>query len=209
MKGELFAQYLEGLWLYSLTDPQDYISQCLTPTKKSTACKGQGSMLDGILVLICSSDSFEKVSSWSRNCGPITCLQDGHQGNTSCQGYRCHSTSESTQIYVLYQWLNFSCLRRNCFSTYWHVPPIVTQEQGGHPGTIRLLPKRLSMALTSLQIKYRAELNTEMKCSENLRWQMTWSIHLTTQNRNKSSSMVLKKGADYQCTTKLNHNNKG
>ena len=26
------------------------------------------------------------MSAWGRNSGPVTCLQDEHQGNSSCQG---------------------------------------------------------------------------------------------------------------------------
>ena len=38
-------------------------------------------MLYRVLVPICSSNvAGEIVSRWCRNSGPVTCLQDGHQG---------------------------------------------------------------------------------------------------------------------------------
>ena len=45
----------------------------------------QHSTLYRVLVLIHSSNVRGKiVSSWCRKLGPVTCLQDGHQVNTSC-----------------------------------------------------------------------------------------------------------------------------
>ena len=39
------------------------------------------------------------MPGWCRNSGPVTCLQDGHQGNSSCQGCRnCNPLESMSQI---------------------------------------------------------------------------------------------------------------
>ena len=46
-----------------------------------------------------------------------------------------------------------------------------------------------------------------MRLNKNLRWKITWSIHLATRYRNKNSNLMLqKKDAIYQWITKLNQN---
>ena len=76
-----------------------FISQCFTLVNNVyLLTKAQNSMLYGIMVPICSSDICGKiVSSWHRNSGPVTCQQDGHQGNTNHQS--C-STLDRTQRHV-------------------------------------------------------------------------------------------------------------
>ena len=51
--------------------------------------------------------------------------------------------------------------------------------------SIQLLPKRLSMALVSLQVRVTFNIN--------LRWKMTWSICFTTRYHNKTDIIMLKK----------------
>ena len=102
-----------------------------------------------------------KVSSWNRNYGPVTPLQDRHHRNTSHQSHRCYSTLKGTQRHTsLSNTQNFPYPRRNCFSTYWYVLVFVTQKQKGHPRSIQHLPKRPCMPQICLQIKYRTKINT-------------------------------------------------
>ena len=91
----------------------------------------QHNILHRILVLSCRSDIAGKtVFSHCRNSGPVTHLQDEHQGNTSCQGHRCCSTLERTQRDMyLSNAENFPYPSRNGFSTDWPALPIVTQKQ--------------------------------------------------------------------------------
>ena len=115
------------------------IEHLLTATQHSTLYR--------ILVPFCSSNVAGKiVSSWHRNSGPVTCLLDGHHGNTSCPG--C-SPLERTHMYFS-NTENFPYPRKNGFSTHWLVLHIVTQKERGHPQSIRLLPERLSMPQITL-----------------------------------------------------------
>ena len=68
-----------------------YIHQCLTSWLLTEA---QDSTLQEILVPICINDICWKTVF--QNYGPVTSLQDGHQGNASHRVYQHHSTSEIT-----------------------------------------------------------------------------------------------------------------
>ena len=157
--------------------------------------EAQYRMLHRILVLICSSDIGGKiVSSWCRKYGIVTHIQDGHQGNTSCQGYRCWSIPERSQRHMyMSSTENFPHPRRNGYSTDWLALPIITQEQRYYKWSIWLLPERLSTVQISIQIKYRVKINTGMRINKYLRRKMTQLIYLATRCRNENSSMMLKK----------------
>ena len=136
----------------------------------------------------------EIVSSWCRNWGPITCLQDGHQRDTSCQGCRSSNPPERAQRHMyLTNTENFLYSRRNGFSTDRPMLPIVTQKRRSHSRSIWLLPKGFSMSLKSLQIKSRAKINIGVRLNMNLRGKMTQTICLATRQGNENSSMTLKK----------------
>ena len=62
-----------------------YMNQCLTCINKLTTQSWFPTFGGG-------DRSWNVVSTWSRNSGPVTCLQDGHQGDTSHQCHRCCST---------------------------------------------------------------------------------------------------------------------
>ena len=67
----------------------DYKSMFDTYPERTYSLRPSMAHCMGVLVPICSSNvAREIVSSWCRNAGPITCLQDGHQRDTSWQGCR-------------------------------------------------------------------------------------------------------------------------
>ena len=70
---------------------------------KDLLTEAQHSMLYRVLVPICSSNvGGEIVPSWCRNYDPVTCLQDGHQGNTSSQGCRSCNPPERAQSHTCF-----------------------------------------------------------------------------------------------------------
>ena len=101
-----------------------HISQCLNLPKKSLLTEAQQYR---ILVPICSSNVVGKiVSSWHKNSGPVTCLQDRHHGDTSCYGCRDCTPGRTQRHMYFINTENFPYPRRNGFSTDWPVLPIVT-----------------------------------------------------------------------------------
>ena len=105
--------------------------------------KAQHGMLHRVLMPIHSSNvGREIVPSLCRNSGQITCLQDGHQRDTSYQGCRSSNPLERSQRHMcLSNMENFPYPRRNGFSTDRLMLPIVTQKKRSHLRSIWLLPK--------------------------------------------------------------------
>ena len=67
------------------TCTRHYISHCLTLTKKVTTHEGpeqHAELNHGVDLWQCYSLKKKTVPSWSKNSGPVTCLQDGHQEDT-------------------------------------------------------------------------------------------------------------------------------
>ena len=137
---------------------------------KHPLTEAQYHMLHRILVPIYSVDiSGKRVSSWCRNSGPVTFMQNGHRGNTCYQGCRCHSTPKRTWRHMCFSNTEkFPYPRRNDFYTDWPVLAIVTQEQRCCRQSIWLFPKMLSTSQIKLHIKYRAKINTGMRSNTNM-----------------------------------------
>ena len=138
------------------------------------------------------------MSGWGRNSDPVTCLRDGHQGNTS---YQHQSTTEDTWSHIsLCNIQNFPNPRRKHFSTYMHVLPIVTKEQRAHMRSIWLLPKRLSTL--SKKTVQRLTLETDYLLIWGGRCP-SWSV-LPPDAGRKIAAVCCRKSADYQYITKSN-----
>ena len=105
------------------------------------------------------------VSSWCRNCVPVTCLEHGCQGHTSHQSHRSHSTCRHM---CFSNTENFPYPRSNHFGTYKHVLPFVTQKQKRHPQFTQYLPKRLCTMEIIFQIKYWNEIHYKYEAEEYL-----------------------------------------
>ena len=151
----------------------------------------QHSSLNQILLLICSSDVRRKIiPAWGRNSCPVSCLQGGHQGNTSCQSCRHCSTVEGAGRHIcLCNTQNFPFPRRNHFSTHSHAA-YCYQKRGAHISSIWLFHIRLTVVNISLQVKDRAKINIRIRFSVNLKWLMTKLSCLTTRCWNKNSSIM-------------------
>ena len=63
---------------------------------------------------------------------------------------------------------NLPYQKLNHLNTYWHVLPIVTQEERNPTKSIQLLPKRLRTAQIYLQIKYWNEIQCVYKVEDHL-----------------------------------------
>ena len=145
--GELSAQYWGELWPDSPTYARLIICQWHLPGE-DLLTEAQHCILHWVLVLICSSNvGREIVPSWFRNSGPVTHLQDGHQGNTSCQGCRRSNPPERAWRHMcLSNTKNFPYPRRNGFSTDRQMLPIVTQKKRSYTSSIWLCPKWFGMS---------------------------------------------------------------
>ena len=134
---------------------------------KHLLTKAKYSMLHRILVLICSS-------RWQNSVKPVIHLQDGHLGKSSCQGFRCCSTPERTQIHMCFSNIeNFSTLEEMVLAQTGLCYLLLPKKQRCHTWSIWPLPKRLRILQISLQIKYRAKIYTGMRINTNLRRKMT------------------------------------